>query len=156
MTNSVDNRITELGIEIPEPPKAVASYVGWVRTGNLIYVSGQIPVRDGNLTMTGKVGDTVTVEQAQQAAQVCAINIIAQLKDACDGNLERLNRIIKLTGYVSSAPDFTDQALVINGASNLIGEVFAEAGVHSRAAVGVAVLPLDASVEVDAIAEISD
>ncbi len=151
---SAEQKLMDMGIAIPAPPKAVASYVGWVKSGNLLFVSGQLPMRDGALVKTGKLGDSVTLAQGEAAARVCAINIIAQIKDACGGDLQRVVRIVKLNGFVASSANFTDQPKVINGASNLMAEVFGDAGVHSRAAVGVASLPLDACVEVDAIVEI--
>ena len=151
---SPERRLKELGITLPKPAKPVANYVGFVRTGNLIYVSGQVPVADGKVIVTGFLGRDVSIEDGARAARQCAINIIAQLNEAVDGDLTRIARIVKLTGFVACVPEFTDQPKVINGASDLFGEVFGDRGKHARAAVGVAALPLNAAVEVEAIAEV--
>ncbi len=151
---SPERRLKELGITLPKPAKPVANYVGWVRTGNLIYVSGQVPVADGKVIVTGKLGADVSLEDGTRAARQCAINVIAQLNDATEGDLTRIARIVKVTGFVASTPDFTDQPKVINGASDLFGEVFGDRGKHARAAVGAPALPLNAAVEVEAIAEV--
>ena len=150
----IDERLGELGIKIPEAAAPVANYVGYVRTGNLVFVSGQVPLRDGSFEYQGIVGDDISLEEATSAARLCAINIIAQLKAACDGDLDRVRRIVKLGGFVNAVAGFTDQPQVINGASDLMVEVFGEAGKHARAAVGSGSLPLNVSVEVDAVAEI--
>jgi enamine deaminase RidA (YjgF/YER057c/UK114 family) len=153
--NSIDKNLLSLGITIPAPAKPVANYVGHVRTGSLVFVSGQVPLLDGKVLHPGIVGQTVTADDAKLAARQACINVIAQLRDACGGDLTRVVRIVKLTGFVASAPDFTGHPGVINGASDLMAEVFGDAGKHARAAVGVAALPLNASVEVEAIVEIA-
>ena len=154
MAGEVDARLAELGIEVPEAAAAVDTYVGYVRRGNLDFVSGQVPLVDGAFKFQGKVGAEFSVEEGQEAARICAINIIAQLKAACGGDLDRVRRIVKLGGFVNSTPEFTDQPKVINGASDLMVAVFGDAGRHSRAAVSAGALPLGVAVEVDAVAEI--
>jgi enamine deaminase RidA (YjgF/YER057c/UK114 family) len=143
-----EERLRELGIELPQPAAPVASYVPCVRTGNLIYVSGQVPLVDGRPAWTGGLG----VDEGAAAAEVCAVNLLAALKAEL-GDLGRVRRVVKLTGFVASEPGFTDHPRVVNGASNLFGEVFGDAGRHARAAVGVAALPLGVPVEVEAIVE---
>jgi enamine deaminase RidA (YjgF/YER057c/UK114 family) len=147
-------RLKELGIEVPPLVPPVASYVPYVKTGNLVFVSGQVPVKQGKLEVTGLLGAGVTLEEGAAQARQCAINILAALNHACDGDLDRIRRIVKLTGFVASAPTFTDHPKVINGASDFFGEVFGDAGKHARAAVGVACLPLNACVEVEAVVEL--
>ena len=142
--------MSELGIVIPEPAAPVASYIGHVVHNGLVFVSGQLPLENGKLTQTGLLGEGVSIEDAAAAARLCAINILAQVKVACDGDLERVDRCIRLGGFVASTPDFTDHPKVVNGASDLMAEVFGDKGAHCRAAVGVAALPLNASVEVEA------
>lgn len=146
-------KLRELGLNLPEVVAPVAAYVPAVQTGNLVYVSGQVPMVDGQLAATGKVGDGVSPEHAKDLAQVCALNALA----AIDGlvGLERVVKVVKMLGFVASAPGFTGQPAVVNGASELFGAVFGEAGHHSRSAVGVAELPLGAPVEVEVIVEIS-
>jgi len=155
MAGEVDARLAELGIEVPEAAAPVANYVGYIQSGNLVFVSGQITLVDGALKFQGKVGAEFSVEEGQEAARICAINIIAQLKAACGGDLDRVQRIVKLGGFVNSTPEFTDQPKVINGASDLMVEVFGDAGKHCRAAVSAGALPLGVAVEVDAVAEIA-
>ena len=150
----VDERLAQLGIDVPEAAAPVANYVGYVQSGNLVFVSGQVPIKDGKFEYQGIVGDDISVDDATRAARLCAINIIAQLKAACGGDLDRVKRIVKLGGFVNAVAGFTDQPQVINGASDLMVEVFGEAGKHARAAVGSGSLPLNVAVEVDAIAEI--
>ncbi len=152
--HKIDKRLAELGITLPSPAKPVASYVPWVRTGNLIFVSGQITMVDGKPQHIGKLGADISVEDGVKAARTCAINILSHLRDACDGNLDRVIRIVKLVGFVNSTPDFVKQPTIINGASDLLGEVFGEKGRHARSAVSVASLPFGVSVEIEAIAEI--
>ena len=154
MTDTVNARLKALGIEIPQPAKAFANYVGYVTSGNMVFVSGQITIKDGEVLYKGKLGDNMSIEEGQAAARLCGINIIAQLSAATDGNLERVKRIVKLGGFVNSAPDFVDQPKVINGVSDLMVEVFGDKGVHARAAVSAASLPLGIAVEVDCVAEI--
>ena len=149
-------RLTELGLTLPAVVPPVAAYVPAVRTGQLVYTSGQLPMVDGALPATGKVGADVTPEQAKELARACALNALAAI-DALVGpdGLDRVARVVKVVGFVASAPDFTGQPGVVNGASELLGEVFGEAGRHARSAVGVAALPLDAPVEVELIVEIT-
>jgi enamine deaminase RidA (YjgF/YER057c/UK114 family) len=150
----IDKRLAELGIVLPTPAKPVATYVPWVRTGNLVFISGQGAVRDGKIEYTGRVGDTLSLEDAIASARLTAINVIAQLRDACGGNLDRVKRIVKLLGFVNCTPTFGEQPKVINGASDLMVEVFGDKGRHARSAVGAPALPFNLSVEVEAIAEI--
>ncbi|HEX2182640.1 MAG TPA: RidA family protein [Rubrobacteraceae bacterium] len=146
-------RLQELGLELPAVPQPAGSYVPATRAGNLIFTAGQLPLEAGEVRTTGKVGDAVPEEEAYRAARLCALNAIAAAA-AEAGGLNRIRRIIKVTGFVASAPGFNAQPQVINGASELIGEVFGEAGLHARSAVGVAELPLDAPVEVELVAEL--
>lgn len=139
-----------MGITIPEPAAPLAAYVGHVVHNGIVIVSGQLPLVDGALSQTGLLGSGVSVEEGAAAAKVCAINILAQVKIACGGDLDRIEQCIRLGGFVASTSDFTDHPKVINGASEFMGEVLAEKGAHARAAVGVAALPLNASVEVEA------
>jgi enamine deaminase RidA (YjgF/YER057c/UK114 family) len=155
MSGRIDAKLKELKLTIPNvAPPAVANYVPWVRTGNLIYISGQIAMGAKGPLFGGKVGEKVTLEQAQKAAQLCAINIIAVLKTALDGDLDRVKRCVKLNGYVNSTPGFTQHPEVLNGASNVLVRVFGDAGKHARAAVGVPSLPRDVSVEIDGVFEV--
>lgn len=149
-----EERLKELGIELPAAAAPLGSYVPARISGNVIYVSGQLPLRQGNLVVTGKVGGEVTVEEASRAARTAAVNAIAAIKNEI-GDLSRVQKIVKITGYVASAPGFYNQANVLNGASDLFFEVFGEEGKHARAAVGVAGLPMDSPVEVEVIAEIT-
>jgi enamine deaminase RidA (YjgF/YER057c/UK114 family) len=150
-----EERLRELGIELPQPAAPVAAYVPCVRTGDLLYVSGQLPLVDGRPAWTGRLGaDGLGVDQGAAAAEVCAVNLLAALKAEL-GDLGRVRRVVKLTGFVASEPGFNDHPKVVNGASDLFGEVFGEAGRHARAAVGVAALPLGVPVEVEAIVEVA-
>ncbi|KIQ14315.1 RidA family protein [Rhodococcus sp. MEB064] len=148
------DKLAELGLTLPPVVPPVASYVPAVRSGNHVYTSGQLPMADGTLTAVGKVGADVTAEDATAAARTCALNALAAI-DALVG-IEKVVRIVKVVGFVASAPGFTGQPGVVNGASNLLGDVFGEAGIHARSAVGVAELPLGAAVEVEMIVEVSD
>lgn len=155
MTSPAD-RLRDLGINLPNPAKPVASYVGYRTIGDMVTISGQLPLKDGKLSQTGLLGDGVSVEQGQAAARLCAINILAQLNAATGGDLSQVRACVRLGGFVASAPSFTDQPKVINGASDLMVEVLGpEIGSHARAAVGVAQLPMGASVEVDALFQIA-
>ena len=147
-------RLAELGLTLPEVVRPLAAYVPAVRTGSYVYVSGQLPMVNGELPATGKVGAEVDVAQAKALARVCALNALAAAAAAA-GGLDAITRIVKVTGFVASAPDFTDQPLVVNGASELLVEVFGDAGRHARSAVGVAALPRDTPVEVELIAEVA-
>ena len=151
---SVEDNLKKMNIQLPEPPNPVGSYVANKISGNLIYISGQVPFKSDGKLITGKVGRELNLEEAQNAAKLCALNLLAQLKKACDGNLDKVKGCIKITGYVNSVDNFTEQPKVINGASDLISKVFGEIGKHTRAAVSVNSLPLGVPVEVDAIFEI--
>jgi enamine deaminase RidA (YjgF/YER057c/UK114 family) len=149
---SVEARLTELGLKLPVLAKPAGAYVPAIVTGNLVYTAGQLPFVDGALLATGKVGADVSAEDAAKLARTCALNALAAAASVI-GSLDRVTRIVKVVGFVASTPDFSGQPAVINGASELLGEVFGEAGQHARSAVGVAVLPLDAPVEVELILE---
>jgi len=153
MAETAESRLKSLGIELPAVPPPAANYVPTVRVGNLLFVSGQVSNAPG-AKFVGKLGQNMTVEQGQQAARACAINLIANFK-AATGDLERVKRIVKLTGFVNCTPDFEDAHKVINGCSDLLTEVFGERGKHARSAVGMASLPLGFAVEVEAIAEVA-
>jgi enamine deaminase RidA (YjgF/YER057c/UK114 family) len=155
MAGEVDARLAKLGIEVPQAAAPVANYVGNVQVGNLVFISGQIPLKDGNIQYQGKLGESMSLEDGQAAARLCAINVIAQAKAACGGDLDRVKRVVKLTGFVNSTGDFTDQPKVVNGASDLMVEAFGDKGKHSRAAVSAASLPAGVAVEVEAVVEIS-
>jgi enamine deaminase RidA (YjgF/YER057c/UK114 family) len=155
MSDTIDSRLTALGITLPVAATPAANYVSFVISGNLLYLSGQLPMENGKIAVTGLLGADVELADGQRAAELCAINILSQAKAALGGDLERIVKVIKLNGFIASGPGFTDQHLVMNGASNLIANVLGEAGKHARAAVGMAALPLNAAVEVDAIMEIS-
>lgn len=146
-------RLAELGIELPHVPAPVAAYVPAVRTGSLVYTSGQVPFLEGRLVASGKVGAAVSPDQAAELARTCALNCLAAVHELV--GLDSVRRVVKVLGFVASAPEFTGQAGVINGASELFGQVFGDAGAHARSAVGVAVLPLDAPVEVELIVEVT-
>lgn len=154
MTKSIDERLTDLGVSLPVPPRAVASYLPAVLTGNLLFTSGQLPLKEGALVATGLVGGGVSVEDAQDAAKWCAANVLAQAR-ATIGDLERIARLVKITVFVASAPGFDGQHLVANGASDFFVAALGEKGAHARSAVGMAGLPLNATVEVEAILEVS-
>ncbi len=155
MTGTIDARLNELGINLPTPAVPVASYVPYVKTGNLVMISGQITMDSGELKFVGKLGETMSVEEGYLAARLCGINLLAQMRAACDGDLDRIKRVVRLGGFVNCTPDFTDHPKVINGASDLMQEVFGDAGQHCRAAVGSSSLPLGVAVEVDAVIEVS-
>lgn len=151
----IEQKLKNLGIELPTPNIPQASYVPWVQTGNLLFLSGQGTMYQGERRYLGKAGAEITAEEAYQAARICGLNLLAQLKEAL-GTLDRVERIVHLKGFVASAPDFVKQPFVINGASDLMEEVFGEKGKHSRTAIGVAVLPANISVEVELIVEIKE
>ncbi|MCD2177086.1 RidA family protein [Rhizobium sp. C1] len=155
MTNEISKRLDDLGITLPVAAAPAANYVPYVISGNTLYLSGQLPMEGGKVAVTGIVGKDVELDAAKRAAELCAINILAQASAALGGDLSRVKRLIKINGFVASAQDFTSQHLVINGASDLLVNVLGEAGKHARAAVGMACLPLNASVEIDAILEIA-
>lgn len=149
----IDEKIVSLGITLSDPPTPAGSYIPVVITGNLAFVSGQIPMQNGKVLFTGKVSND-NIDEAKKSAKICAINILAQLKREL-GNLDRVTRIVRLSGFVNSTPDFTAHPKVINEASDLIHEIFGEKGKHARIALGVAALPLDSMTEIDAIVEFS-
>ena len=150
-----DDKIRELKIELPEAKAPVGSYVATKISGKLLYVSGQISINSNGELIKGKVGKDLTTDDAYKAAERCGLSIVAQVKNACDGDLSKIKTCIKLTGFVNSTEDFTDQPKVINGASDLIASIFGDAGMHTRAAVSTNSLPLGVSVEVDAIFELN-
>ena len=154
MPSKIDARLAELGLVLPDTPAPAANYVSFVQSGSMVYVSGQVS-RDGNGFITGKLGAGVDAAAGAAAARTCALALIAQLRAACGGDLDRLVRVVKLTGFVNSAPDFADQPKVVNGASDLFVEVFGDRGRHARSAVGMAALPLGVAVEVEGIFEIA-
>jgi enamine deaminase RidA (YjgF/YER057c/UK114 family) len=148
-----EQRLTELGLEIPEVVAPLASYVPAVRSGSYVYTSGQVPMVNGQMLVAGKVGAEVDADTAKDAARTCALNALAAVCSVT-GDLSAVTRVVKVVGYVASAPDFTGQPGVVNGASDLLGHIFGDAGVHARSAVGVAALPLDAPVELELIVEV--
>ncbi|KAB2683926.1 MULTISPECIES: RidA family protein [Brucella/Ochrobactrum group] len=154
MTDTIDSRLKNLGISIPEAAAPAANYVPFAQSGSLLLTSGQLPLEGGKLVHTGQIGDELTVAHGQAAARACAINILAQAKAAL-GDLGRIKRVVKITTFVASTPDFVEQHLVANGASDLLVAVLGDAGKHARSAVGVASLPLNAPVEIEAIIEVA-
>lgn len=154
MMSKIDLHLDQLGITLPEPANPVANFVPFVTVGHLIFLSGQLPRSEGRLVYVGKLGRDVTVESGKAAARLCALNVLTQLKAACAGDLDKVVRCVRLTGFVNSDPNFTEQPQVVNGASDLMTEVFGDRGRHVRTAVGVTALPTDAAVEVEAIFEI--
>jgi enamine deaminase RidA (YjgF/YER057c/UK114 family) len=148
-------RLTALGLELPEPSLPGANYVPWVRTGELVFLTGQLSQWNGERRFVGKLGQPFTVEEGQQAARLCALNLIAHLQTAVQGDLDRVKRVVRLAGFVNSTPDFVGQSQVMNGASDLFVDVFGEAGRHARMAVGVSALPYDVAVEVEGVFEVS-
>ena len=152
--NSIEEKLKTLGIVLPTPMKPVGNYVPWVKSGNMVYISGQGAVVEGKVQYPGKLGDTVSLDEGTQSARLTGINVLAQLREASDGDLSKVKRIVKLVGFVACTPEFTDQPKVINGASDLMAEVFGERGRHARSAVGVTALPMNLSVEIEAIVEL--
>ncbi|MZR31112.1 RidA family protein [Sneathiella litorea] len=155
MAGKIDAHLAELGINIPTATAPAANYVPYVRTGNLVFVSGQVPFVDGKLAYQGKVGKDFTTEEGMACARVCALNILSQVKDACGGDLDKVVRCVKLSGFVNCVDGFGEQPKVVNGASDLMVEVFGDKGRHARFAVGTNALPMNVAVEVDAVFEIS-
>ncbi|MFI2237973.1 RidA family protein [Streptomyces chrestomyceticus] len=153
--SAVEDRLAELGLKLPQVVPPLAAYQPAVRSGAYVHTSGQLPMVDGALPVTGKVGAEVSPEQAKELAATCALNALAAVKSVV-GDLDKIVRVVKVVGFVASAPDFTGQPGVINGASELLGEVLGDKGVHARSAVGVAVLPIDAPVEVEMQVEVAD
>ena len=161
MAGRIAERLAELGIELPEPAVPSANYVPFVGWGGLVVVSGQVPMRDGKMAMTGKLGTGklgsggLSVEQGQAAARMCFVNLLAQLRVACGGDLDRVQQVVRLGGFIAAPPDFTAHAVVMNGASDLAVEVFGQAGRHARSTIGVPSLPSDAPVEVEGMFAVS-
>ena len=155
MTDRIETRLKDLGIALPAPPAPVASYVPTVKTGDLVFVSGQIPAGPDGLKYVGIVGQDLSVDDGKAAARLCAINLLAQVKAACDGDLDRVTRCVKLSVFVNAVPGFTQHPEIANGASDLMVLVFDEAGKHARAAVGAGSLPRNVAVEVEAVFEIA-
>lgn len=154
MSGRIEARLKDLGLTIPTAVAPVANYVPFVQTGNLVFVSGQVTIGANGLEFLGQVGKDFTIDQGKAAARLCALNVLTQLKAACGGDLDRVVRIVKVTGFVNAVPGFTQHPEVINGASDLFVEVFGDAGRHARAAVGAGTLPRNVAVEVEATAEI--
>lgn len=152
--SAIDDRLFELGLSLPKAAAPAANYVPYAQTGNLVVISGQITLLDGELKYLGRVGEEFSIEEGYEAAKLCGLNLIAQLKSACGGDLDRVKRVVRLGGFVSCTPTFTDHPKVINGASDLMAEVFGDKGRHTRAAVGVLSLPLGVAVEVEGLFEI--
>lgn len=153
--STIDARLQELGLTLPKAAAPAANYVPYVQSGNLVFVSGQITLKDGALEYVGRVGADYTTEQGYEAAKLCGLNLIAQVKAACGGDLERVVRVVRLGGFVNCTAEFTEQPKVINGASDLMAAVFGDKGKHARAAVGVNTLPLGVAVEVEGLFEIA-
>lgn len=156
MSGRIQARLTELGITLPQAAKPAANYIPYVISGSTVYVAGQIPSVNGQLQGLGRLGDDLDIEAGREIARLCALNILAQVQEACGGDLDRVRRIVKLGGFVTCTPDFTQHPAVINGASDLMVAVFGDAGRHARFAVGAPSLPLGVAVEIDAIVEIGD
>ena len=154
MLSEITHRLAELGITLPEPAVPLANYLPFVRSGDLVFVSGQLPSRGGVVAYTGRVSVDIATDGAQTAAQLCFINLLAQLSVACEGDLNRVHRVVRLAGYIAAPPEFIDHATVMNGASDLAVAVFGEAGRHARCTVGVASLPANACVEIEGVFEI--
>ena len=155
MAGKIDARLKELGIELPQAAAPAANYVPFVQSGKLLFVAGQITMLNGELKYVGKVGKDLSVEEAQKAARLCALNLIAQAKAACGGDLDKVTRCVKLGGFVNCIDGFEQQPQVVNGASDLMVEVFGDKGRHARSTVGVSALPADAAVEVEGLFEVA-
>jgi len=155
MAGRIDARLAELGIALPAPMQPIANYVPFVITGDLVFISGQLPTIDGKVAWTGKVGDSVTGEDAAAACRQSFINLLVHLKVACGGDLDRVVQVVRLGGFIAAVPDYTAHAVPMNGASNLAVDVFGDAGRHARTTIGVASLPLGAAVEVEGLFRIA-
>ena len=155
MAGRIDAKLAELGIILPTPMAPIANYVPFVRTGDLVVVSGQVPAQDGKVAITGKVTDGLTIEQGVAAARLCFVNVLAQLKVSCGGDLDRVQQVVRLGGFVAAPASFSQHAVVMNGASDLAVAVFGEAGRHARTTIGVPSLPADAAVEVEGMFRIA-
>lgn len=151
---NIDQKLKELGITLPSPIAPVANYVPFVKTGNQVFISGQLPIENGEVKFVGKLGENISIEDGQKAAKICAINLLANLKIACDGNLNKVVKCVKLGIFVNATPEFTDHPIVANGASDLMVEVLGNAGKHARFAMGAGSLPRGVAVEVDAVFEV--
>ena len=154
MSNDINKKLNELNIKLDEANAPAGSYVPYVITGNLVFISGQLPFINGKITTNGKVGENVSVEEGIRMAEACAKTILSQLKEACNGDLNKVKKVVKIGGFVASAPDFTDHPKIINGASDIFVNIFGEKGKHARFAIGAAVLPRDVPVEIEGIFEI--
>ena len=153
---TIDDRLIAEGVRLPDAPAPAANYVPFVQTGNLVFISGQLPMVDGECRYLGRLGDDVDLEDGVKAARLCAINLLANLKTACEGDLSKVSRVVRLGGFVAATPEFEQHPAVINGASDLMAAIFAESGAHARAAVGVASLPRGVSVEVEGLFELKE
>lgn len=151
MTETIEERLASMGVELPAASAPAANYLPFLRHGDLLFVSGQLPMAGKGVGQRGRLGESVSIDEGRAAARLCSINVLAQAKAALSGDLERIRRVVRITGFVASSPGFTDQHLVLNGASDFLAEALGDRGKHTRAAVGVAALPLDAAVEVDAV-----
>jgi len=151
----IEDKIKELGYTLPETPKPLAAYIPAIKTGDYVYTSGQVPFLNGELKYAGKVGDDLTLEQGQKAAELCVLNALSAVKGVIN-DLEKIEKIVKLTVFVNSAAEFTDQPKVANGASELLGKIFGESGKHARSAVGISELPVNAAVEIEMIVEVRE
>ncbi len=156
MPSDVEQKLASFGLTLPEAAVPLANYLPFVVTGDLVVVSGQGPLQDGKIAFTGKVGDALSVEQGREAARLCFLNVLAQLKAACGGDLGRVRRVVRLGGFIAAPPSFTQHALVMNGASDLATALFGEAGRHARTTVGVPSLPADFAVEVEGMFELAN
>jgi enamine deaminase RidA (YjgF/YER057c/UK114 family) len=154
MTGRIDARLAELGLTLPSAMAPMANYVPFVRSGNLVVVSGQVPAQDGKIAVTGTLSEGVTVEQGQAAARLCFLNVLTHLRSACGGDLDLVARVVRLGGFVAAPPSFTQHAVVMNGASDLAVAIFGDAGRHARSTIGVPSLPGNAAVEVEGMFEI--
>jgi enamine deaminase RidA (YjgF/YER057c/UK114 family) len=155
MTTSFESQLAALDLVLPVPPKPVATYIPVVRAGDLLFLSGMIPVRDGTLVMAGKLGQDVSIEQGYEAAKICVLNALAVIREQV-GTLDRVKQVVRMVGYVSSAAEFVQQPAVINGASDLLVKIFGDAGRHARVAIGAVALPLNAPVEIELIVQLND
>ncbi len=154
MSQAIETRLSELGLSLPDAPAPAANYVPYVQVGQTLYVSGQIAMKDGAM-ITGKLGAELSIEEGADAARLCALSLLAQVRAACDGDLGRLKRVVKLTGFVNSTPEFGEQPKVINGASDVLVEILGDAGRHARSAVSAGALPFNVAVEIEGIFEIA-
>lgn len=154
MSGKIDARLAQLGIELPAPPVPVASYLPYVVTGNLVVVAGQVTLVDGALKYAGRLGDSLSVEDGEAATRLCALNVLAQLRAACGGDLDKVRQVVRLNAFFNATPDFRDHPRVMNAASDLMAEIFGDSGRHTRVGVGVTSLPLGAGVELDGVFEI--